>query len=130
MKYKSEPLPLYQGSKGSKIHIIVVGSEAEWDKALLKIQKYEETPTELFDFHDCAAFAHTTVSKKNGSHFWMMFKKTNIDINTVSHECYHTVSSICISRGMTIDPHNDEPQAYLMGWIMNLTYNFLYNVRK
>lgn len=43
----------------------------------------------------------------------------------IAHEVVHLVNSIFLSCGIELDRHNDEPQAYLTGWITNEIDQFL-----
>lgn len=45
--------------------------------------------------------------------------------NVIAHECVHLVNHIFINNKMQLDPYNDEPQAYLMGWFFNKIDKFL-----
>lgn len=47
----------------------------------------------------------------------------------VAHELVHVVNHIYIDCAMKLDPHNDEPQAYLMGWLFDQIDEFLLNIK-
>lgn len=36
---------------------------------------------------------------------------------TIAHEAVHIVNRIFLDRGIQLTPYNDEPQAYLTGWV-------------
>jgi hypothetical protein len=42
---------------------------------------------------------------------------------TIAHEIYHATSYICLSRGIVADFNNDEPMAYIAGWLTNKFYS-------
>lgn len=37
------------------------------------------------------------------------------DASIIAHECFHVTNWMLAERGYKFDPHNDEPQAYLLG---------------
>lgn len=41
----------------------------------------------------------------------------NAAVHTVVHECMHAVLNMCRVKGIQPDVNNQEPIAYLMGWI-------------
>lgn len=53
----------------------------------------------------------------------------DIDHDLIAHEVVHIVNSIYVERRMKLDPHNDEPQAYLTGWVTKQIYNALASVK-
>lgn len=42
----------------------------------------------------------------------------------IAHEVVHLVNQIYIDRLMSLDPNNDEPQAYLTGWFFKQIESF------
>lgn len=51
--------------------------------------------------------------------------KGNPSGQTIAHESAHIVNRIYLDRGIRLDLLNDEPQAYLTGWVFNQIENFL-----
>lgn len=45
----------------------------------------------------------------------------------IAHEVVHLVNYIFQDRGIELDRNNDEPQAYLTGWLFEQIDNFLKN---
>jgi hypothetical protein len=45
--------------------------------------------------------------------------------STLMHEIVHLVNNIFKSRNIKLDVDNDEPQAYLAGWIADELYTFI-----
>jgi hypothetical protein len=43
----------------------------------------------------------------------------------ITHEAYHTANFIASARGLIADFDNDEPVAYLAGWVANEIYDFI-----
>lgn len=47
----------------------------------------------------------------------VVFNKNKITSQVIVHECVHIVNFIFAKKGIDLDIHNDEPQAYLMDYI-------------
>ena len=73
---------------------------------------------------DYDAVVFTEVS--NSSKFVVAIKKK--DWSVIAHEAVHLVNSIFTSCGIELDRYNDEPQAYLMGWVIKQLDEFLKEV--
>jgi hypothetical protein len=54
----------------------------------------------------------------------------DIDYGIIAHEVVHLVNSVFKEVGIQLDLDNDEPQAYLTGYIMKQICNFLDNEKK
>jgi len=80
----------------SKINVTNQGLDARWPK-------------------DCAACTHGEVW--NGIIF-IFFDKSQFKPEIVAHEVVHVVNIMYEFLGIKHDPHNDEPQAYLSGWLV------------
>ena len=67
------------------------------------------------------AFVWGTRSKKGLGKYLMVF---NIQPThtTMGHEVTHAVNWLFLDRGIEIDLKNDEPQAYMAGWITQQIY--------
>lgn len=48
-----------------------------------------------------------------------------VDWSVIAHETVHLVNNIFLECGVQLDRVNDEPQAYLTGWIINEIDKFL-----
>lgn len=57
-----------------------------------------------------------------GQVFHLAFQshETALDKSIVAHECIHLKNQICEYMGIIIDPTNDEPEAYLFGYLFDL----------
>ncbi len=51
-----------------------------------------------------------------------VFDKKQLSVDIVAHEAVHILNMIYTYSGVDHDPENDEPQAYLMGWIVGEIY--------
>lgn len=53
----------------------------------------------------------------NGIEYVLVFEsKTTMPI--IAHECLHIANYILYDSNITLDPHNDETQCYLLEWIV------------
>lgn len=122
LKHKKVAIPIYGGLKSSLN--IIISDKKDWDNALDLVNKYNNSPQEFFEYNQVRAFCATT--DKNGiNHFWMVFKPVKLSMDTISHEIVHVVNAIYVSRGISLDAENDEPQAYFTGWVTGITTKFL-----
>ena len=52
------------------------------------------------------------------SYLTVIFHASYLDSDTVAHEAVHIKNRIFEHAGILHDPKNDEPEAYLLGWIV------------
>jgi len=43
----------------------------------------------------------------------------------IAHEAKHLVNNIFIDISHELDPYNDEPECYLLGWIVNRIHEMI-----
>jgi hypothetical protein len=68
-------------------------------------------------WHDGAA-AQTEYEFYQGNILVVIFDANQkYDVNTIAHEVVHIKNAVFRHSGMEHDPDNDEPEAYLSGWI-------------
>lgn len=107
MKSKTIEIPIYC----AKLTMIL-------DKDLKSVQKKYKTSS-LDNFG--------AVVLKNESqyrHYVTAFTdKTHL--SNIAHEIVHIKNHIYLDCAMELDVHNDEPEAYLTGWLFDQIYNFL-----
>lgn len=70
------------------------------------------------------AFVQSNRDKKGLSMYWMVFDTKHIDHGIISHEVTHCANWIFFDRKITHDYLNDEPYAYLVGWITEKIYKY------
>jgi hypothetical protein len=85
------------------------------------------------DFEKVNAFYNTKIEDKlydavvfeikDKDEYIVAIKK--IEWSIIAHEVVHIVNAIFLKCGIELDRHNDEPQAYLTGWIVNEINEFL-----
>jgi len=107
MKSKTINIPIYCG----KITIII-------DKDLLSVQKIYKT-TSLEDFG-----AVTLKHKTDYRHYIVAFTDRK-HLSNIAHEIVHLKNYIYLDCAM-VDRYNDEPEAYLTGWLFQEIHAFTY----
>lgn len=128
LKYKKEVIPLYSGGSNSCVHLIIADKK-DWQKGIDLLNKFNDHYEPCYSYEEVSAF-YTTTCKNGVNHFWIMFKPKQISMNTISHEIVHVVNGIFSSRYIKLDLHNDEPQAYLTGWVTEIVTKFCKNYIK
>lgn len=106
MKSKTVDIPIYFG----KLIIIKTDDFKEVDRVYKTKAK-----NKLYD-----AIVFKTI--KEGHHVVAI---KVVDWSVIAHETVHLVNNIFLECGIQLDRVNDEPQAYLTGWIINEIDNFL-----
>jgi hypothetical protein len=102
-------IPLYFG----ELTIIQV-KNLQKIEAKYKLPSVINTEALVFRNHD-----------KNGySRYVMAFEKKCSPMH-IAHEALHLVALIYEDRGMVLDTENDEPQCYLIGWIVGKCHKYL-----
>lgn len=110
MRTKRIEIPIYYG------YLIIVVSDNF--TAVAKKYKIQES-VEHF-----GAFFYN-FRNKNGIMEFMVCVPENVSNHLIAHEVVHIVNGIFIEKGIQLDRHNDEPQAYLTAWIFNEIEKFL-----
>ena len=74
------------------------------------------------------AWAFDGYYKTENAHFIVLnpdFPYKQITHGVIAHECLHVANYIANYKGIKLDPNNDEPMTYLIGWITDQIYKFL-----
>lgn len=103
MKRTKINIPIYTGQL-----VVIVAKNFEKAAKKFNISK-------IRDVSHYEAFVTKRYTKK-GTKF-IVFFKPEFSMNTLSHEVTHLVNSIFEYHHIKLDDSNDEPQAYLTGWI-------------
>lgn len=80
----------------------------------------------LGDVSSYGAFVFKLTNKDGRKRYVAAFDKDYTG-SLIAHECVHLVNEIYIDRGIQLDRQNDEPQAYLTGWLFEQCEKFLNN---
>jgi len=83
------------------------------------------------DYSDCNAITF----KIEGQPLEVWFSAKNIKYpaffaSVVAHECVHVVNRVYIDRGIELDKHNDEPQAYLLSFFVEQIHRHVEKYKK
>ncbi len=70
------------------------------------------------------AYVQKMRDKENVSQYFMVFHTKHIDHTIIAHEVTHCANWIFFDRGINFDYLNDEPYAYLVGWITEMVYKY------
>lgn len=107
MKVKTIDIPIYCG----KLTMIL-------DKDLLYVQKkYKTTSLENFG-------AVTLRNESDYRHYVVAFTDAK-HLSNIAHEVVHIKNHIYLDCAMELDRYNDEPEAYLTGWLFEQINKFL-----
>ena len=68
--------------------------------------------------------AVTLTNKSKYRHYVVAFTDAN-HLSNIAHEIVHIKNHIYLDCAMELDRFNDEPEAYLTGWLFDQIYNFL-----
>lgn len=113
---KSYPLDLY----GVTFHVLYGDPRICEELARRRIKREFRKYLDPQDLHEHWALAYIPDYPENND-FFVYFQRDprGVNIPTISHECYHTAMWIAESRGLGIDPEEDEHMAYLIAWLVS-----------
>lgn len=78
------------------------------------------------DAKHCLAWVYESPSDPSRSKArWIVAIKPSADVNTVAHECYHLTNYIAAWYGIEGEAGEDEPAAYIHGWLMEQIWRLL-----
>ena len=113
---RTTTLPLYWNKKVVTEIVKQLGDSPTVKRLKLKPCIKDNEKHSGWDFIDAITFATS-----DGKHH-MIFARSDITPGLVAHECLHTMNKICSDLGISHDPNNDEPMAYIMGWLVDEVY--------
>lgn len=105
-------------SKTIKIPIYCCSLTIHYDNDLSLVQEKYKTSS-LEDFG-----AVTLKDKTKYRHYVVAFSDAK-HLSNIAHEIVHIKNHIFLDCAMELDRYNDEPEAYLTGWLFDEIYNFL-----
>lgn len=94
------------------------------DKNFTKISKKLNISENLNNYE---SFVTTRETNKGQIQYYAVFRKGKIENSIIVHECVHLTNQIFNYTCTQLDINNDEPQAYLTGWLFSQCENFLKN---
>ena len=110
MRIKKIEIPIYYG------YLVIVVSDNYQEVA----KKYNLK--ENVDLY--GAFVWVKKKEVGASEFLICIDE-NISNHLIAHEVVHLVNAIFLQTGCELDRQNDEPQAYLTGWVFQQIEKFL-----
>lgn len=110
MIVREVPIPIYFGTL-----VIIFTDELERLNSMYGTKIKE-------DDYDAVVF----IDKPESNKVVVAIKKK--DWSVIAHETVHVVNAIFLSCHIELDRHNDEPQAYLTGWVVSEIDKFLKDV--
>lgn len=110
MRIKKIEIPIYYGYL-----VIIVADDF---KEVTKKYKIKENVDSF------GAFVCTNTNDRGHEQFLVCMAQ-NIPNELIAHEVVHLVNAIFARCNIELDRHNDEPQAYLTGWLFNEIEKFL-----
>jgi len=109
MRKKKIKIPLYHGE------IIIIQTDD-----LSKVEK--EYKTQSLHYCDACAFRYF---KNNGYSRYIIAFSNKLDPGTIAHEALHLTGYIFYDMSANFDMVNDEPQCYLLEWVVDQCHKFL-----
>jgi len=106
---KTTKIPLYCPENRIRVHIVDRIKDVKKFRDILDDEDEYDTEDALV-FEDASGKYPTRT---------MIFEREHITAGIIAHEAIHTKNHIFDSIGITLDPTNDEPEAYFMGWLVD-----------
>jgi len=100
---------------GCKLTIIL-------DKDLKEVEKIYKEDVEGFSLD---VFGAVTFTRKDKSRHYVSAFTDATHLSNIAHEIVHIKNCIYVDCAMNVDRFNDEPEAYLTGWLFDEIYKFL-----
>lgn len=107
MRKTTIDIPIYQ----CKLTIIL-------DKDLSYVEKKYGTKS-------LSNYGAVTIDKEAEYRHYVVAFTDATHLSNIAHEIVHLKNAIYLACAMEIDRYNDEPEAYLTGWLFDQIYNFL-----
>ena len=117
MKFIRHTIPIYYGY----FYISYASSQEELEQ-LQKKFKIVKLPDD-FDLASCSAFSYAEPINGYNRYFIFLHNHRN-NPGIIAHECAHVADSIFSHIEAALDPENDEPYCYLLGWLVNKVHKF------
>lgn len=107
MRSKKIKIPIYQGT------LIIIETDD-----LSEVSNKYNTP-------DLSKYGAVTLKDENEyRHYIVAFESDSFSNSLIAHEVVHLINYIFLDCGVELDRVNDEPQAYLTGWLFKKIEKF------
>ncbi len=107
------PLKLY----GCKVVVTITD---DIGKELIKFQNKN-----LINYQKTSVYYGMAIPEIGTDRYHVLLNKKLLDINTIAHEAFHISYEILESLGIEVSKENDEPLAYLLGYIVEEIYGMI-----
>lgn len=111
MRYKKVDIPIYFG------YLTIIFAN-NFKKA---ISKFKLNTGGRNNLHEYGAITFGQRDKKGVTDYYLVFH-SNASHSEIAHEALHIVNWIFKDRYIELDLINDEPGAYLLGWVIDQVY--------
>ncbi|HDZ04889.1 hypothetical protein LCGC14_0370540 [marine sediment metagenome] len=108
--------------KKKKIDIPIYGGDLTIYHS--KTLKYVRKKHKLVSTNGFDAITFRTYAKNGYARYYLAFKK-DVDAGIIAHEALHIVSFIFQDYKIKFQLKNDEPQCYLLEWIVKQVHEFI-----
>ena len=106
---KTTKIPLYCPENRIRVHVV---------DRIKDVKKFRDTLDDEDEYDTADALVFEDASGKYPTRT-MIFEREHITAGIIAHEAIHTKNHIFDSIGIILDPTNDEPEAYFMGWLVD-----------
>jgi len=80
-----------------------------------------------YDTFPESVYGRTNWSEETNRFTLFLRNEVKVSVGTIAHECKHIVNFIFEARGIKLDLNNDEPECYLLEWLVNKIYSIIKN---
>jgi hypothetical protein len=124
--HKKYPVPIYGGArKTGVVHVVMIDASG-YSRLIGKIDKQDKQECEWPEYDEFSGLAYERTLIEGGHDWWVIFNsKRKLTVDTIAHEALHISRMILHNRGVDFDPENDEPYAYMVGWVSDVIYKTL-----
>ncbi len=122
MRIKKVKIPTY----GGKLWVIISPSIKH---AIDKVEDITFENIHMKDQRGYVSYMYSGLDEKQ-KHRVMIFIKPNATPGEIAHECKHAVNIVFSYRGIRLSVSNDEPECYLLDWMVTTVHRTLDEYRK
>lgn len=113
MKVKKLLIPLYEQT-------LVLATSKDLSELTEFTRKNDKDHTP-FDYSN---FGGASFQSRFGSYFIVLRSDIQVTPGLIAHECKHTINALYIDLNIALCPKNDEPECYLLTWMMDKVWEF------
>jgi len=109
---KTLTVPIYD----CRVNVVVVDDQESFEQEVYDAGWHEELNGNAVTLHYLS----------NPSVFCVIFTSDSLSPGNIAHEADHLTTKIMESRDIKYDPNNQEPRAYLLGFIVDGLHQIIY----